>query len=321
MLPKGLLFVGLLWSACSVLAQDKRADSTLLANDPLIAEFDSLLSNAEDSTSLFKMLDQLLNGSTERRTSQMLFRLGYNSNVNSTNRVAGLNQFGLSPGISYYHRSGFYLDASGYWSDEYDPNYYLTVLTAGFLHLPTKWWSFSTEYNRFIYSQSSADIYTPYTNNVAFSNFFDVKKITFRLDYQFFFGDKSAHRISPGVMFNLEKRNLGVIDRLAFVPNFSVLFGSEQIVNEYYQPYTTRPLEVLFRIRNNLPLYYLVTEKNTEFGVLNYALATPFVLSTQNWTFQISYTYNFPKALSGEIIQITDGGFVSMGITRKLTFR
>jgi hypothetical protein len=292
-----------------------------MANDAFIAEFDSLLANSEDSLSLFRMLDGLMNAQPQRRTSQMLFRLGYNSNVNATNRVAGLNQFGLSPGISFYHRSGIYADVSGYWSDEYDPNYYLTVFTAGYLALPTAWWSFSTEYNRFVYSPSNEELYAPYTNNLAWSNFFDVRKLTFRLDYQFYFGEKSAHRIAPGVMLNLEKKNLGKIQRLAFMPTISMLMGSEQIVTEYYEPYTTRPIEILFRIRNGLPLYYLVSESSTKFGVLNYAFSAPVTLSLSNWTFQLNYTYNIPKTLSGEVIEITDGGFLALAVTRKITFR
>ncbi len=321
MLKKSGLLIGLLCSACWAFSQDPRADSLLLANDPLIAEFDSLLANADDSLSLFRMLDGLINTNTPRRNSQLLFRLGYNSNVNSTNRVAGLNQFGLSPGISFYHRSGLYADVSGYWSNQYSPNYYLTVLSAGYLGLPNSWWSFSAEYNRFQYANPNGDIYTPYTNNFAFSNFFEVKKLTFRLDYQFYFGDKVAHRIAPGVMYNFEYRNLGKIKRIALMPYVNVLFGSEQIVNEYYQPYTTKPIEILFRVRNNLPLYYLVTEKSTEFGVLNYALSVPMTISLEGWNFQLSYTYNIPKTLSSEVIQLSNGGYIAVGITRKITFK
>jgi hypothetical protein len=320
-LKKSGLLIGLLCSACWAFSQDPRADSVLLANDPLIAEFDSLLANSEDSLSLFRMLDGLINATTPKRTSQLLFRVGYNSNVNSTNQVAGLNQFGLSPGVSFYHRSGLYADASGYWSNQYTPNYYLTVLSLGYLGLPNSWWSLSTEYNRFLYNQSGEDIYTPYTNNLAFSNFFDVKKLTFRLDYQFYFGDKQAHRIAPGVMLNFEFKNVGKISRINVRPFFNVLFGSEQIVNEYWEPYTTRPLEILFRVRNNLPLYYFVSEKSTEFGVLNYALSLPLTLSLRDWNFQFSYTYNIPKTLSSEVIQLSNGGYVALGVTRKITFR
>lgn len=302
-------------------AQDSRADSLLLVNDPVIAEFDSLLANPADSLSLFQMLDELMTNTPAKRTSQWLLRFGYNSNVNATNRVAGLNQFGLSPGISFYHHSGLYADVSGYWSDQYSPSYYLTVATAGYLALPTKWWSFSTEYNRFIYASTSEDSYTPYTNNLAMSNFFDVGKLTFRLDYQFFFGEKSAHRVMPGVMLNLEKRNLGKIQRLAVLPSASILFGSEEITTETLLPYTTRPLEILFRVRNNLPLYYRVTNTSKEFGILNYSFSLPINLALKDWSFQVNYTYNIPKTLTGETIEISSGGFLAVGVMRKIVVR
>lgn len=318
-----LLKLGLLFSfLCSVLivhGQDTKADS-LLNKDSFIAELDSLMAQPEDSLALLNLLDSLLK--KPKIHSQMLLRLGYNSNVVSAGRTLGFNQFGLSPGISYYHKSGLYLDASGYWSKEYTPDFYLTVLSGGFMKSVNNWWSFLTEYSRYVYSPTSdSTTYTPYTNNVGMSNFFDVGKLTFRLDYQFYFGEKSAHRVMPGIILNLDKRNLGRIKRINFFPSFYVLLGSEQIVNEYYKPYSTQPLQILFRIINNLPLYYFVSEKSTEFGVLNYSISAPISVQLKSWSFLISYTYNFPKALKGEVIDLTNSGYFSASITRRITFK
>jgi hypothetical protein len=295
--------------------QGQQSDSALLYSDPYIAELDSLL-NESDGSDFLTLLDSLINIPAPSLRSQLLVRLGYNSNVVSASRTLGFNQFGIAPGASYYHKSGLYADVTGYWSKEYEPNYYLTVGSVGYLNSPTTWWSFMAEYNRYMYSKLNEDEYIAYKNNVGVSNFFDVGLVTFRFDYQFYFGDKVAHRINPSVMLNLQKIKWGKIDRIAFYPAFSALFGSEQITQTL--PYSRTLAGITYRVRNGLPLYYDIT--NTEFGVLNYSFTAPVAITVNQWTLIVSYTYNIPKALPGESISLIDTGYLSASIARRIKF-
>lgn len=306
-----LLFI----TGCFSLAQGQQPDSVLIKSDPYLAELDSLLAQ-KDSTNILALIDSLINLPAPSFKSQLLVRLGYNSNVVSASRTLGFNQFGLAPGLAYYHKSGLYADVTGYWSPEYEPQYYLTVGSLGYLNSPTEWWSFMVEYNRYMYSQTSEETYVAYKNSAGISNFFDVKPVTFRLDYQYFFGDKKAHRISPSVMLNLEKKNLGKINRISFFPTVSVLFGSEQISEMV--PYARTFLGILYRLRNGLPLYY--EQETTRFGVLNYSFTAPVSLTVQKWTFMLSYTYNIPRALPGETLDLENSGYLSASILRRITF-
>jgi len=246
----------------------------------------------------------------------MIMRLGYNSNVVSASRTLGFNQFGAAPGLSYYHKSGLYADYTGYWSKEYDPQYYLTVLSGGYMNSPTSWWSVMAEYNRYLYSGLGEDDYIAYKNSAGVSNFFDIKWVTLRLDYQLFFGDKIAHRINPSVMLNFEKTKLGRINRLAFYPTASMLYGSEQITE--LVPFSRTYLGILYRIRRNMPLYY--EQETTRFGVLNYSFSAPVSISINNWTFLVSYTYNIPRALPGEPVSLESSGYISASISRRIEF-
>ena len=269
-----------------------------------------------DTLSLFSLIDSVMNMEAPAIKSQLITRLGYNSNVVSASRTLGFNQFGMAPGVSYYHKSGMYADVTGYWSNEYSPNYYLTVASAGYMNSPTKWWSFMAEYNRYLYSDVSEDIYIAYKNNVGVSNFFDVKPFTFRLDYQYYFGDKQAHRINPSVMLNIEKRNLGKIDRITFFPTVSLLTGSEQITE--YKPYAQTLAEALIRLRRGLPQFY--EETQTKFGILNYSFVAPLSINIKDWFFILSYTYNIPKSLPGETITLVNSGYISASISRRIKF-
>lgn len=315
MFAKGLFAGIIIWSACVTYVQGQQADSVLLKNDRYIHELDSILASG-DSTQLLSLIDSLINLPDPSIHSQMVIRLGYNSNVVADSRTLGFNQFGLAPGLSYYHKSGLYADVTGYWSKNYDPEYYLTVATAGYLKSITPWYALMAEYGRYIYSNSNELESIPYQNNVGISNFFDVKKFTFRLDYQFYFGDKQAHRINPSVMYNFEKKSLGKITRLSFFPTVSVLTGSEQITQ--YVPYAQTLAGVIFRMRRGLPLYY--EETTTKFGVLNYSFVAPVSMTVKSWFFMLSYTYNIPKALPGEELELTNSGYISASISKRIQF-
>lgn len=308
----GLLIV----SVCSFSTKAQQTDSALLYSDPYIAELDSLLAQS-DSTSILSLIDSLINLPEPELHSQLNIRLGYNSNVVSASRTLGFNQFGMAPGLSYYHKSGLYTDVTGYWSKEYDPQYYLTVGTVGYMNSPTAWWSVMAEYNRYFYSAIDDETYIAYDNTVGIYNFFNAKWFTFRLDYQLFFGEKVAHRINPTVMINLEKRGWGKIDRIAFYPYSTMLFGSEQITR--LEPYVRSYLGIIYRLRRGLPLYYEVT--NTEWGVLNYSFVAPVSISMNRWTFMISYTYNIPQALPGETIDLINSGYLSASISKLIQFK
>jgi hypothetical protein len=315
---KNIFIVALviLISACCSPVQGQRKDSLLLASDTLISQFDSLL-NSEDSLSLFRLIDQLMQMPSTKLTSQLAIRLGYNSNVVATSRTIGFNQFGLAPGVSYYHKSGLYADASTYWSQQYSPQFYLSVLSAGYLKTATKHWSFLAEYSHYFYPETGNGIYNPYTNNLGTTHYFEFKPVTLRLDYYFYFGQKSANRIMPGLMFNFAKKNWHGIKKINFFPSFTPLFGSEQITEGYqfYPDYVQRYQQNQSLPPNaQLPLYYPLNK--IVFGLMNYSFVAPLSITMNDWNFLISYTFNIPKSLPGEDLGLKNGGYVSCSITR-----
>lgn len=172
--------------ACVLLSAGTNAQQldSLLANDPIVKEFDSLFYSG-DSVSILSMLDNILAAAeVPKPESQLAVRLGYNSNVVATSSVFGINQFGLAPGVSYYHKSGLYADVTGYWSNEYDPNYYLTVFSAGYLNSFTSMWSLMAEYSYYGYRQAGEDASVPYRHSLVINNFFEIGKLTIRTDYK-----------------------------------------------------------------------------------------------------------------------------------------
>ena len=121
----GLLSLIVVLNSSCYLSSAQDLDSTLLSHVETELSF-------ADSLSIFNLIDSLLQHA-ETGGSQLALRLTYKSNVMSTGRRLGIQNFSLAPAVSYYHESGLYADLSGYWSKDFDPSYYLTIASIGYM--------------------------------------------------------------------------------------------------------------------------------------------------------------------------------------------
>ena len=185
-----LLFLTILLNSPCYLSSGQDSDSTLLSQVDTELSFD-------DSLAIFNLIDSLLEHA-DVEGSQLALRLTYNSNVMSTGRTLGIQNFGLAPGISYYHKTGLYRDLSGYWSKDFDPSYYLTIASIGYMRSFSERFSILAGYDRYFY-RFDGDGYIPYSNSLSISPSLDFKPVSITASYSFYFGDSKAHRIMPGV--------------------------------------------------------------------------------------------------------------------------
>jgi hypothetical protein len=266
----------------------------------------------EDSLSIFNLIDSLLQlGDLD--VSQMAIRVGYNSNVLSTGRTLGIENFGLSYGFSYYHKSGFYADISGFWSKDFKPSYYLTVASLGYIHDFSTHFSVMGSYDRYFYNVGE-DNYVPYKNTFSITPILEFKPVSLTATYSLYFGDAHVHRILPGISFILEKKKFMHIDRLAITPSFFVLLGNEVFTEmEYVAPQTLKEARENFLTYGTR--YKLVQKDINVFGVMNYAISVPLSLTHKNWGFSFTYTYNIPKALDREPLTISESSYLSGSLT------
>jgi len=299
----GWVFIVML-SVSSATAQD---------TDSLFYKADSLFTSA-DSLSIFNLIDSLLSAE-DLLSSQLAVRLSYNSNVLSAGRTLGIENFGLSPGVSYYHKSGMYADVSGYWSKDFVPAYYLTVASLGYMRDFSRHFSIMAGYDRYFYHLNQEDNYIPYRNTLSISPIVEFKPITLSLSYSFYFGDQYAHRIMPGIGFQLQKKKLLKIDRISISPAFYPLWGNEVITEfEIIPPQTFR--EALDNYAQYGTRYKVEQHDRDVFGIMNYAITVPLIVSHKKWGFSFTYTYNIPRALPGEPDVLSESSFLSGSITR-----
>lgn len=284
--------------------------------DSLRSTPDSLFTFS-DSLAIFRLIDSLMT-LEEDATSSLSLRIGYNSNILDAGRTLGIEQFGLSPGITYYHKSGIYADVTGYWSRDFDPKYYLTTLSVGYLHLIDDKFSVLSAFDHFFYHDAD-DYYIPYSNAVSVSGMLDLKPVSFRLDYSLYFGDAYANRIMPGISGNLRKKNFLGFDRITFYPSVYVLLGDEQITEiEVVRPSSLQ--EALMNIQKYGDRFGYRSKERSVFGIMNYAFSAPLNLTVGNWLFNITYTYNIPRALTDEPLALDNSGYLSASVVFNLEF-
>ncbi len=273
--------------------------------------------STEDSLSIFKLIDSLLSLEASEPKSQLGVRLAYNSNMLSTGRTLGINQFGLNAGVSYYHKSGFFTDLSGFWSDSFDPSYYLTILSAGYMHTFSEKLSVITSFDHYSYTFPESTI--PFSYSASLSGFVDLKPLVMRLDYIFYFGDYHVHRVMPSLGFNIEKKGLLKLDKVSINPIGMILLGNEHIT-EIIFPSTRQEWIVAFmNWRRGMPWYTIKT--SNVFGIMNYSFLIPLQVNHRQWSFFLGYAYNIPKSLKGEIMTLDRSGFLTASIIRLIDFR
>jgi hypothetical protein len=313
-LGKVVLVIQFCWMAFTILVvgQDQdsiKATSVQLTDSISIDKLDSIFSYS-DSLSIFNLIDSLLN-KTEIGSS-IAMRAGINSNIISAGRSIGVNQLGATAAISYYHKTGLFLDLSSYWSEDYDPKIYLTIASLGYLKSFSKYYSVMASYDRLIYNNTDINVENPLTNMIGISNFVDLKPVTLRLDYSFYFGNERAHRLTPGIVLNIKKYNFIGLDRIAFTPSYQLLFGSATITSIQLAQSTSGKISKKFQLQQ--------LNKN-EFGLMNHALSFPLRMSKKNWSLTVAYTYNWPVALPGETSTLPENSFTSFTLSKMINFK
>ncbi len=258
-----------------------------------------------DSLSIFRLIDSVL--SATQKSSTLNVRLSYTSRVTSAGRDFSVKQYGLTPGVSFYHHSGAFADVSGYWNSQFEPNYSLTVLSAGYLGLPTKWLSYNIAFERSFYAQTVSDsVITAPPNGLNGTLFFDADWLYATIDYTYLFGNNDAHRLSGALSGNIVFRKVWFLDKITLFPSANFLFGNEELVSYRFNVDLTDPrIQRLIRRFPRLRRRVLTPETRDVFGLMNVSFSTPISLRYKQFSLLLSYTYNIPVELPGESLADT----------------
>jgi hypothetical protein len=326
---------------------------------PLYAELDSLFADESIPANLFELADSIL-ALENAKVSAVLLRAGYVSEVVSAGRSFGVDQYGFSPAVNYFHHSGFGGSVTGYWSSEYSPSYYLTDLSISYNRdffkdrLTTL-----VNHDFYIYNDSLED--HSFNNSIQASANYHFKYFDVGGDYAFLYGKESAHRVIAHVNGNFKLRFKGFIDAVTFMPGVAFQWGNADVL--FWRQPRTALSDLYWLIRNNdypllgrreyLKLAYLLetdrefaatyflrqrnytTEQIEDlftqyyandyrfedtFGFMNFSVSLPVVIRAGKFSLLLNYTWNQPQALPGEEFTFDSSSYFSSSLTYMISW-
>lgn len=212
--------------------------------------------------------------------------MNYNNKTYFSGRDIGVNQYNLTPKISYLHSCGIFASLSGIYYSSFNPKWDLTTATFGFGKNfgKQKTWRYSTSYSRYFYSNN---LNNPYSNllNAALAIHNKKRNIGTQLSVSYLFGNENGLQIASTnyALLHIIKTKKTQLD---LKPQLNIVAGNQTI-----------ELARTF-FNNGFPITVYTT--NSTFDLINTQVNLPLELNYKSFDFELGYNINFPNALKGE---------------------
>lgn len=247
------------------------------------------------------MEDEVINELTASlKNSQFLYvSATYNSDTYFSGRDIDIDQYNITPQITYAHSNGIFASLSGIYYSEFVPNWDVTTATLGFGKNigKNKLFKYSISYSKYFYSNDINNIYTNTLNaGLGVRN----KKRTLGTQFSgsYLFGEDQSFEIASRsfVDFNLLKTKK---TNLKFKPQLNIIAGKQTIE--------------LARIYNQDGQMLTEYTENDIFDLINTQINLPLLFSTNSFDFEAGYNINFPNAIGNES-NLKNTGFFNLSI-------
>ncbi len=195
-----------------------------------------------------------------------------------------IDQFSLSPSLSYINASNFFLTVGGNYYSGLTPQWDAFTMSAGTsIKLNRKNnLKLNVGYSRSFFTDNNEAL-NP--NTLSSSLRFRHKTLRLGLAGGWMFGGDETYYLLQNNTLNLSLFNTNSFS-LGLRPDLSFMF-SKQLISE------TVNVQVLNRVVTQ-------TLEKENFGLINTQLEIPLDLDVGNWDFELAYTFNFPTPIEGE---------------------
>jgi hypothetical protein len=227
------------------------------------------------------------------RKQSLSVGVNYGSDAMFFGRTGPITYPFLSTDVVYNSKLGFFVYGSalrllGYrtFVDEVD-------LGGGYLYHPTKKFSGSISYNRFIFNKEERIIESATSNDINWKNSFDWKPFKSTVIFDYLFGKSSDFfmTVTQSKYFETKGNIFTDRDYLSFNPAVSVIVGTQNFVQLYY-------------LEHEEGLYLRSGENgvnNGRLNFLNYSFKLPIAYNTPHYTFELAYKYSIPVNVEGAL--------------------
>jgi len=223
----------------------------------------------------------------------------YNSNTYFSGRDIGIDQYNITPQITYAHSNGIFASLSGIYYSQFEPKWDVTTATLGFGRNIGKnnLFKYSVSYSKYFYANDLDNIYTN-TLNAGLGVRNKKRNIGTQISVSYLFGEEQSFEIASRsfVDVNLYKTKK---TSLKFKPQLSIIAGKQTIE--------------LARIYNQDGQILTEYTENDVFDLINTQINLPLQFSTNSFDFEAGYNINFPNAL-GDESNLKNTGFFSFSV-------
>ena len=229
-----------------------------------------------------------------KKLSYLYYTLSYSDKAYFAGRDFGVDQYGISPSLSYMISNNFFVSLGSTYYSELDPQWDLISLSTGFSKSLGKEEKLSLTgiFSRSFFLSNTSDL-NP--NRISTSISFTEKNLKIRGSGGYLFGGSSTFYASANTEYKI-KLIEGQKLNLDFCPEVSFLF-SKQTISE----------EISFSSFNS------IVNETDVFDLINTQFSFPFEVDYGNWDFQLIYSINAPKSIGNET-DISQNGFLSFAI-------
>lgn len=223
----------------------------------------------------------------------------FNSDTYFSGRDIGIDQYNITPQITYANSNGIFASLSGIYYSEFVPKWDVTTATVGFGRNigKNKLLKYSISYSKYFYANDIDNIYTN-TLNLGLGVRNKKRTLGTQLSGSYLFGEEQSFEIASRsfVDFNLLKRHNS---SLKFKPQLNIIAGKQTIE--------------LARIVNQNGQLSTEYVQNDVFDLINTQINLPILFSTNSFDFEAGYNINFPNAIGNES-NLKNTGFFNFSI-------
>ena len=255
-------------------------------------------SNSDETNDIDEILDEffvvdtlaVLQAYDDLKSGFLYASISYDDQAYFSGRDFDIDQYGLTPSLTYLNSMSIYLFAGGSYYSVLDPAWDMFVLGAGrFWSIgKQKKWSISAGYTHSFIDDNSEEL-----NKHRLSSSVSLKEQPFQLSIAggLLFGADPSYYLSASASFDVSIAQINTIE-LSFEPSFYMLFSQQSIVEQ---------------------LSFFRSAESTVFDRINSQLELPLVFDNDSIDFAFSYTLNFPNNIFVDE-DLSSSGFFSLSL-------
>jgi hypothetical protein len=236
------------------------------------------------------------------RKQSLSVGINYGSDAMFFGRTGPITYPFMSTDVVYNTKMGFFVYASALRLLGYRTSVDEVDFGGGYLFRPTKKFSSSISYNRFIFNKEERIIESATSNDINWKNSFDWKpfKSTIILDYLFGKSSDFFMTVSQSKYFETKGKIFDDQDYVSFNPGVSVIIGTQNFVERYSLDHDDRLLvDNIYKFGPDAPPTGV---NNGRLNFLNYSFKLPIAYNRPHYTFEVSYKYSIPVNVEGALM-------------------